>query len=470
MQQDELKEGQRLELKRRWNDRALEDLAAFANTDGGRLILGIEHTGDVSGLDVDDVELQRLANLIHSRLGLTPRIFVQNIQNRPALVIEVEPAPGVIPCNGRYLRRVGSTNRDFAPDELAHHIVRRSGLRWDSLPSPWGVEQCDPQALHAFVQMAKARLPQAEAAQPALLLQNLDVLREGRLTNAGVLLFTARPQALLPQAMARVGVFRSPTDIVDSHDLEGNLWQQVEAAMERFRRLLQVRFDTGVTELSLAGLQRREMWEYPLDALREAVINALIHRDYTLTGHVQVRLHDDRLEVWSPGELPPGVTPELLRGPHGSYPRNPALARVFFFAGLIEQWGSGTLKILRLCREQGLPEPLFEEHGVSFRITFLKDLYTPERLQSMGFNQRQIQAVLYVKGRGSIANSEYQGLVAVSKRTSSRDLEDLVARGVLERFGRTGKGTHYVLKGSQTGQRGQNGVTNRSKGTQAHLR
>ncbi len=459
-----LKEGQRLELKRQWIDRALEDLAAFANTDGGRLLLGVEDSGRVVGFGGGDAEIQKIANLIHARLGLTPRILLQEIENLPVLVIEVEPAQGVILYNGRYLRRVGSTNRDFAVDELAHHVVRRSGLHWDSLPSPWGIEQCDPQALHAFVQMARPRLPQADAAQPALLLQNLDLLREGRLTHAGVLLFAARPQALFPQALARMGVFRSPTDIVDSHDFEGNLWQQVEAAMERFRRLLQVRFDTSVTELSLAGLQRRETWEYPLDALREAVINALIHRDYMLTGHVQVRVHDDRLEVWSPGELPPGVTPELLRGPHGSYPRNPTLARVFFFAGLIEQWGSGTLNILRLCRQQGLPEPVFQEYGPSFLVTFLKDPYTPERLQAMGLNERQIMAVLYVRERGSITNTAYQGLVTVSKRTSSRDLEDLVVRGVLERFGRTGKGTHYVLKGSQTGQRGQEVVTIGSKG------
>ncbi len=449
----ELREGQRLELKRQWTDRALEDLASFANTDGGRLFIGVEDSGKVIGFHGDDAEIQKIANIIHTRLGLTPHILLQEIENRPVLLIEITAAQGIIPCNGRYLRRVGSTNRDFTPQELANHMLRRSGQSWDSLPSSWGIERCDLKTIETFVSMAKPRLPQADAGSPELLLQNVGVWREGKLTHAGVLLFTSRPQDYFPQAMVRVGVFRSPIEIVDSHDLEGNLFQQVESAMERFRRLLTVRFDTSVTEPSLEGIQRREIWEYPLEALREAVINAVIHRDYLSTGHVQLRLHDDHLEVWSPGTLPPNLTPEALRGPHGSFPRNPALARVFYFGGLIEQWGSGTLKILRLCRKQGLPEPLFEEHGPSFRVTFLKDIYTPERLRAMGLNERQIKAVLYVEGRGSINNKEYQKLTGVSKRTASDELSDLVERGVLNKIGgQRGRGTIYRANIGQIGQ------------------
>ncbi len=450
---NKFQEGQQLELKRQWSDRATEDLAAFANTDGGRLLLGIEDSGRVIGFVGDDAEVQKIANLIHSRLGLTPRIYVQEINHLPVLVIEVEPAQGVIPCNGRYLFRVGSTNRDFTPQELANHIVRRSGQTWDSLSSAWGMERCDFQTIETFVSMAKPRLPQADASAPELLLQNLGVLHKGKLTNAGVLLFTSRPQDYFSQAMLRVGTFRSPIDIVDSHDLEGNLFQQVDSAMRRFRRLLTVRFDTSVTEPSLAGIQRREIWEYPLEALREAVINAVIHRDYLSLGQVQVRLHDDRLEVWSPGTLPPNLTPDALLGPHGSFPRNPTLARVFYYSGLIEQWGTGTLKILCLCREQGLPEPLFEEHGASFRLTFLKDPYTLERLREMGLNERQVEAVLYVKERGNISNKEYCELTGVSKRTASDELSDLVQKGILNKIGgQRGRGTKYRAKIGQIGQ------------------
>jgi len=163
------------------------------------------------------------------------------------------------------------------------------------------------------------------------------------------------------QAQLRIGVFRSPTEIVDSHDFGGTLWEQLDGAMERFRRLLQVRFEIKVTEPTLEGLARKEVWEYPLDAIREAVINALIHRDYTDTADIQIRVYDDELSIWNPGGLPPELSVEQLRQPqHLSRPRNPLLAQAFYYAGYIERWGTGTARILTLCREQGLPEPEFD--------------------------------------------------------------------------------------------------------------
>lgn len=261
----------------------------------------------------------------------------------------------------------------------------------------------------------------------------------------------------------RIGIFRGD-EILDSHDFTGTLWEQLDGAMARFRQVLRVRFDIRVEEPSLEGLQREEKWEYPLEALREAVVNALIHRDYTYPADIQIRLEEDRLEVWSPGELPPPLTPDQLYQPHSSVLRNPLLAQAFYFAGIIERWGTGTTRIVHLCREQGLPEPEFANRQGGFRVTFLKDPYTPERLRKLGLNERQIKAVLYVKEHGEISNQKYRELTGVSKRTASRDLDDLAAHGLLEKHGQTGRGTRYTLrgqkgakrarKGSQTGQRG----------------
>ena len=457
------KESETLEFKRQWTDRALEDLAAFANTAGGTLLLGIRDDGEIVGVRADDQELQRIANLIAAHLGITPSIRVNEMQGLPVIEIRVAPAPGVISYGGRYLRRVGTTNRDFSPAELARHFLTRSGKSWDSLPSEWTLEEIDLEALRQFARLAQSRLPHFDAVNPEQSLRNLNLLEGDRLKNAGVLLFGKRPQRLFPQAQVRIGIFRG-TEILDSHDFMGTLWDQLDGAVARFRQVLKVRFEIQVEEPSLEGLQRKEVWEYPLEALREAVVNALIHRDYTYPADIQIRLEEDRLEVWSPGELPPPLTPEALYGPHSSVLRNPLIAQAFHFAGVIERWGTGTTRIVRLCREQGLPAPEFTHWQGGLRVTFLKDPYTPERLRRMGLNERQIKAVLYVKGQGRISNREYQELVGVSKRTASRDLDNLVERGILERVGETGKGTHYVLKGSERGQRGQNGVTKGSKG------
>ncbi|WP_322794739.1 helix-turn-helix domain-containing protein [Thermoflexus sp.] len=451
-------EGQTVEWKRQWTDRALEDLAAFANTDGGTLWIGIRDDGKIVGAQVGDRELQRIANLISAHLGITPSMEVVSVGKRPVIRITVEPASHLVAYGGRYLRRVGTTNRDFAPEELARHILQRSGRHWDALPSEWGLQELDGEALNRFARLARERLPHIDPSQPQAIMENLGLLQEGKLTRAGVLLFARRPQRLFPLAQVRVGLFRGD-EILDSHDFQGTLWQQLDGVMERFRQVLKVRFEVRAKEPSLEGLQRREVWEYPLDALREAVVNALIHRDYTYPADIQIRVEEDRLEVWSPGELPPPLTPEALYGPHRSVLRNPLIAQAFYFAGVIERWGTGTTRILQLCRDQGLPDPEFANWQGGVRVVFSQDPYTPERLRAMGLNERQIQAVRYVKERGRISNREHQELAGVSKRTASRDLDDLVQRGIFERVGETGKGTYYVLKGPQRGQRGQNGVT-----------
>ena len=125
--------------------------------------------------------------------------------------------------------------------------------------------------------------------------------------------------------------------------------------------------------------------------------------------------------------------------------------------------GTGTTRIIELCRAQGLPEPEFRNYQGGFLVTLSKDPYTPERLQAIGLNERQIKAVLYVKERGRITNREYQELTGVSKRTATRDLEELLEKGVFERLGATGRGTQYALKGSEWGQRGQKGAKNEAK-------
>lgn len=438
------REGETVEFKQKWTDRALEDLAAFANSRGGTLLIGVDRTGDVVGAPAGEGDLDRIANVIVTRLGLTPSITVREIEGRTVIEVRVDPARGVVRRGGRYLTRVGATNRDLTPDELARLMLRRSGQSWDGLPSPWTLERVDADAVARFAELAQARVPGVGGDAPERTLQNLGLVRDGRLTNAGVLLFGDRPQELFPHAQVRVGVLRG-TDIVDSYDVGGTLWQQLDGVLERFRRVLRVRFDVRPTEPTLAGLRRTETWEYPLAALREAVINALIHRDYAAPGHVQVRILDDGLHVWSPGGLPEGIRLEQLRAPdHPSVPRNPLLAQAFYRAGLIEQWGTGTTRMLAWCREHGLPEPEFREEAGSFRTVFLKDPYTPDRLRALGCNERQVQAVLYVKEHGRITNRDYRRMTGLSDEAARLDLRVLVTRGLLRQRGK-GRATAYEL-------------------------
>lgn len=191
--------------------------------------------------------------------------------------------------------------------------------------------------------------------------------------------------------------------------------------------------------------ERDQIWDYPLEALREALINAVCHRDYTILSHIEIRIYEDRLVIWSPGHLPFGIILEDLYKPHSSTLRNKGLAEVFYDTELIEQWGSGIDKMQKYCLNAGLPEPIFEEYQ-GFQVVFRKDIYNEDYLRSLNLNERQIKAVMHVKKNGKIINTEYREVCNTSERTSSRDLAELVSSGLFEQIGITGKGTAYSLR------------------------
>ncbi|MGC8886704.1 MAG: ATP-binding protein, partial [Verrucomicrobiia bacterium] len=217
---------------------------------------------------------------------------------------------------------------------------------------------------------------------------------------------------------------------------------------EAIKKHISVKFDTRVKDFTLEGLVRRDIWEYPLDALREAVINALIHRDYLGTAPIQIKIFDDKIEFWNLGKLMPPLTPDDLRRQHQANQRNPQIATVFYYAGLIESWGSGTIKMVELCKESGLPEPDFinYEQGIgAFSVIFNKDIYTEENLRKIGLNERQIKAVMYVKQKGKITNKEYQKINNISRQMATIDLKGLVDKGIFGVVGKAGRGIAYEL-------------------------
>ena len=179
--------------------------------------------------------------------------------------------------------------------------------------------------------------------------------------------------------------------------------------------------------------------------MREAIINAVIHRDY-IGPHIQLKIYPDKLTLWNIGTLPVEIKIDDLKKPHSSHPKNELLADIFFKAGLIEIWGRGTIKITDECKKAGLPEPEFKQEFGGLSVCFFKDIYTEGNLRKMGLNERQIKAVIYINEKGKITNSEYQDICNIKKRQSTDDLKELEEKNLLERVGITGKGTYYILK------------------------
>jgi ATP-dependent DNA helicase RecG len=455
MAEQQLRETETTELKESWSERVLEDIAAFANHRGGHVWLGVSDDGSPKGYEPADRKLQEITNQIVDVLGLRPSLIWRTYQGKQVLLIEVTPASGLVSCKGRYLTRVGSTNREMSLDQIAQLVLGRSGRTWDALPSSDGLDRLDAMAMGRFVRLARSQLGSLRPEDPPeLVLTNLGLMSEERLTNAAVLLVGREPQRMVATAQVRIGRFRASTIITD-RTATGPLIDQLESVEQVLREILPVTYEIPSEGAGIEALQRREIGDYPREALRELVINALIHRDYTALGDIQVRIYDDRLEIWNPGGLPEGVsTDDLRREGHISKPRNPLLAQAFYYAGLVERWGTGTTRVIAACRTSGLPEPDFIEEGGGFKVVLHKNRYTAELLASQGLNRRQVSVVLFVQETGRISNAEYQQQFAASKRTAARDIESLIERGLLRRIGQGGPGTHYVLAGSRPGQPG----------------
>jgi len=275
------------------------------------------------------------------------------------------------------------------------------------------------------------------------LLTHLNLFEKGKLTNAAILLFGSEPQRFHRTAETKCihchGTdYRRP--FASQQIYTGDLFEQADQArdfvLSKINRSVGVRDESNIAPAS---------YELPPDAVGEAIVNAIAHRDYHSNGSVEVRLFTDRLEIWNPGRLPGTVTMEDLRIDHPSVPNNPLMAESLYLTRYIEKAGSGTQRMIELCREAGLPEPQFEQRSGFFVITLWRDWLTKEVVDSLHLNDRQYQAILAIKTGIKLNNKLYQETYAVSKPTASRDLEELVKKGVLKKVGRTGRGTHYIL-------------------------
>jgi ATP-dependent DNA helicase RecG len=444
-------ESDTVEFKQQWTEKALKDLAAFANTRGGRLFVGVRDDGTIAGVDPGDAHQRLVANQIDTKLHIAADIQIWRRRSTCLLVITVPLAPRLVRLNGRYYWRMGTTCIEMPDSDVAERLRQQSGRTWDEAPAVSNIGDIHVEHVRAFVRSAARRTPSrlpvgvGEHDPVPLILGNLDLLVDHRPTNAAVLLFGRNPQRHMRGARIRAGFFRGVNDFDQFTDCTGPIFAQVEAVL----RQIASAFPTRLTFPALreGSARRIETESYPEVALLEALVNAVVHRDYEQPGvEVEVKMYPDHISVWNPGGLLPGMTlRDLTAAPHPSARRNPLIAQIAFIDHWVERYGTGTTRMIQACRASGLPDPEFTERAGGFQVVLRRDIWTPDRLASVGLNPRQITAVMFIKTRGVISNAEYQRLIGVSKRTATNDLRRLVAAGILFQIGHRGRSTHYLL-------------------------
>jgi ATP-dependent DNA helicase RecG len=410
---------------------------------------------DVEGVSPTEREFDRATAAGKLRL-----IFVKGADDRsrePKMRSLIRKAGGQL-----IRRRFGSTNELTAAlyASLVDYLETCGAIQnrpFEERPcADATLDDVDARAVADFVRLARMerQFPLPVKTPMADVLFHLHMVRDDRPTNAAILLFGRDPQRFLPSAEVRCMHFHGTEvqrPVPFYRVFKGTLFEQVSLAadfvLSKLNRSVGTRAVTN---------QAPVRYEIPPDVIREAIVNAIAHRDYTSPGAVQVSVFADRVEVWNPGTLLPPLTPESLRRPHGSIARNPRICEALFLARYIEKFGTGTLMMIRESLAHALPEPDFAQRGGEFTIAVWRDWLTATVVAQLDLNSRQRKAVLLARTNERLSNLDYQKTFSVSKPTASRDLEDMVRKGLLKKVGTTGKGTYYVLdrKGLTKGSKG----------------
>lgn len=359
-------EHQHIEWKESWRDEYLKWVCAFANTQGGKLVIGKNDQGLSVGLPKIRKLLDDVPNKIKNMLGIVVDVNLQH-DGQAYLEIEVTAHFTPIAYKGKIYSRSGSTLQELNGPALQRFLLGKQGIHWDSVTVPQArFEDLDPAAFKRFRELAqRARRLDEEALQleDRELLDKLHLLANGQLKRAAILLFHPDPEKYITGCSLQIGYFSTEkNEVVYQDEIQGPLILQVDQAMQTLR----LKYLRGW--ISYEGLQRIETYPVPLEALREALLNAVIHKDYSAGIPIQLRIYDHELRLSNKGRMPENWTLETLTSPHSSEPYNPDIAQTFHRAGQIERWGQGVEKIMRLCRQDGLPDPQYAYNG-TFTLT-----------------------------------------------------------------------------------------------------
>jgi len=434
------KENQKIEFKESWREEHLRGICAFANSHGGIFYIGKNDAGKITGLPNCKKLLEDIPNQIKNNLGILADVNAKKEKGLECITIKVKSSKSPVSFKGKCYIRSGSTTQELNGSALTSFLLEKNNMTWESVVEAEAtIKDLDPHSIEKFRERARQRFPEASNEKSDIqLLEKLHLVKGQKLTRAGILLFGKNPQKHFPAAVIKIARFKDDETLQNMDEVKGNLFQQTNEALV----ILKNKYLT--IDVKIEGLYREDQLEIPESALREAVVNAVVHKDYS-EAESQIRVYNDYISIWNFGELNHKLSVDKLKKKHPSFPRNNLIADVFFKAGLIEKWGSGTLKIINECSKAGLPDPIFEELTGGLQLTFLKSQYNSEYYKRWGLSERQIKAVTHVKEFGKITNSEFQKITGASKRTASTDLQSLMEKGLLLQIGATGKGTQYVL-------------------------
>lgn len=462
-------EDKRTEYKREIPDdstRYLKTIAAFANAEGGEMIFGIDDK-ERCAIGIDESELpllmDKLANSIYSAIEpkIIPDIYVQRIDGKSVIIVRIahgQQPPYYIKSlgilDGTYIRAAGTT-RLAASYQIQELILSSKNIGFDKIRLD---RELSDEELNGFC---------AHLESHAKKLQGMDKVRKLSISNLiafslvkeedgryfatnGYQLLEGKP-GLYPNAETQCALFKGKEAgiFIDRKDISGAIDEQVEEAVAFVLQHISLWSRTE-------GLTRKDFYELPISSIREVITNAICHRSYLAEGKIQIAIYDDRITVTSPGSLPRGLTIDMLKEGRSMAP-NTAIAKAFWYMGLIEEWGLGVPRIIKESREYGLKEPLFEDLDGRFRVTIYRRkpsyddagvIYPSlkEDTPSYGSSSIEDKLLSLLEENPNATQPELASATNTSIITIKRAMKKLQEQGRLNRQGNNRKGCWKVIK------------------------
>ena len=427
-------EGQRIEFKSKIDDSLGKSICSFANTNDGVVLVGLSDDGKIVG--INKKHERDMANIAHTcKPSVYPEIEIVEIEYENIFVVKIKKSDSLHSFKNIAYKRIASHDKPLSPEEVIELAKDTGKIKFDSqVCEGANFDDINRKKVRWYLkQREEARNISKEIKIPIKkLLRNIKALKDDRPTNAGILFFGKFPQKFLPNARLRVIRFKGTKVIdptLDTANCEGTIWETINIAEDVIRKNIRL-----LGERTEKSFRREVKFEYPMKALREAMINALIHRDYFETGDVRVFIFDNRVEVINPGTFPKGVSPKNPK----HRPVNEILCQLIYDIGFIEKYGSGIYMMKNLSKEWGNKEPCYDLHPIETKIIFesqIKESAFIEKDILGELNKRQRMAVEYLSKKGKITTKEYMDLIKASPVTAKRDLLDLKKKKIIKFIG-----------------------------------
>ena len=435
-----LGENEKIEFKESFSKEVVISLVSFANFHGGTVYVGITNNGKVKGVSINQETVQQYINEMRNSTQpvIVPEVSIEEVAGgKKILIISISEYPiKPVSYKGRYYIRRKNSNHVMSVDEVINSRLQSMNTSWDCYHDPYhGMKDISFEKVTEFINRINAIRGKKIEDDPKTILRKFELIREEKLTLGCFLMFMKDPSIV---STIELGRFQTDTIIKDALTLRTDLFSEVDQVLEFITKHINKRY------VFTGSVMREERWDYPLEALRELVVNAIVHRDYSSPVDTVIKIYDNRIEFFNSGGLQGDISvDEIINGKLSSKPRNKLIAAMFKDAGIIEKYGSGIKRVVEEFRKYGLPDPVFKVSPNDFHVTvftFPENETVNETVnetinETVKLSKIQKEIIKEIKNNEEITYEELAEKLKKGRATIHRHIQDLIKKGTIKRVG-----------------------------------